>query len=206
MNATERWERATAEGIHVRQGREEFIEACGRIAEAGPLGNMVEIGSLCGGSAFVLAGLLSKGSKIILVDACDRGPKVLATLDKTVGALRDEGFQVTLVKALSENRETLWAVTEALNDKQIGLCHIDGGHAATTVLADWRNYAVRFLVPGGWAVFHDVVTPGGVRVAWEAILGLVDKGGGWQPEVVGGQNWSRANFWATGIGLLRRLR
>jgi len=204
--AEARWQRAEAEGIHIRQGKEEFIEACGRImADGRKLDNLLEIGSLCGGSAFVLAGLLSEGSKIILIDVCDRGQKVVKALDKTIGLLCEEGFDVRLLRGFSQQPEIMIRTRKELSDGRVGICHIDGCHSTHVVLQDWKEYGSVYVAAGGWCVFHDVVAPGGVRVAWETILADADVGKTWQAQVVGGESWSRANFWATGIGLLHRM-
>jgi cephalosporin hydroxylase len=201
-DGAKRWQMAVDAGIHVRQGKAEFLEVYERLQKSAPeRQDMIEVGALQGGSALVFAGLLAEGSKVTLIDLLDRGEKSTANLWKSISMLEAEGFDVILIASQSQNPATLDQVHDRSTEYGAGLIHVDGCHHWAVVIADFQNY-LPYLAPGGSIVFHDVVAPGGVRKAWQESIVPQADGQGLTVQVVGGEQVE--SKWASGIGIITR--
>jgi len=56
-------------------------------------------------------------------------------------------------------------------DKPIDMLMVDGDHAKEAVLADWQNFS-KWIVPGGYAFFHDLIAiPNQIGYPLEEIVG-----------------------------------
>lgn len=122
-------------------------------------GDIVEIGVWKGRSLALMSRLAGPGTKVIGVDPC-----AMPGQDRELPYFHGKVFPETdIVVGFSER-----AVSEVVRRTQtIKLLHIDGGHEAFNVWADFLIYE-RFVVPGGYIVFddyEDAVYSPGVKVA-----------------------------------------
>lgn len=131
---------------------------------AGPLGNVVEIGSLTGRSTWFLArGLEDSGSahRVVAIDPHLEGSREAfhANIERTGVAARVEPRV-----AFSHD------VSEAGFDEPVGLVWIDGDHSYEGVRTDFVDWFPRLAV-GGWVAFHDTVGafPGTTRLVREVL-------------------------------------
>jgi len=113
-------------------------------------GAITEIGVWKGKSLALMERFSGKDDPIIGIDPC-----VLANQREELGCFHERLFpRGHLIFDYSERS------VERLQDiaKSIKLLHIDGGHEAYNVWADFLLYE-RFVVPGGYVVFDDYVDP-----------------------------------------------
>ena len=116
-----------------------------------PLGNFMEIGSFCGGSAVLLCLAAThdrmKKRKVYSVDRTFTNWN--KAFDRNV--YRVGGFEDISVKLECDSAE----LDKHYNGNPLSLAFIDGWHSFAAVLRDF-NTINKWLVPGGYAVFHDV--------------------------------------------------
>jgi predicted O-methyltransferase YrrM len=157
-----RWEWARHNDVRISQLESELAAVFAAL-EARPNRpkTFLEIGSQYGGTLWCYGGLVQPGGRIVSVDLEFAGRtrksdgKVKARRGKVGRALRDEGKDVVLISADSHVRSTV-AQVRNLFPNGIDLIHIDGDHSAKGAWADYRNYVVPMLAPGGVALFHDI--------------------------------------------------
>ena len=152
-----------------------------------PKGDVVEIGSWWGKSAFILSQLARSYDigHLLCVDPWSdehlvQGDEIVDATSATVSA--EEAFQVFLMNLLpySQNDINYFRMPSvaaarqyvphlALHTKpfgqtqyqgQIALLHIDANHAYDAVNADTQAWA-KFVIPGGWIIFDDYKWPYG---------------------------------------------
>jgi SAM-dependent methyltransferase len=127
-------------------------------------GDIVEIGVWKGRSLALMHRLSGPGTKAIGIDPC-----AMPGQERELPHFQAQVFPAAdLVVDFSER-----AVAEVVRRTQtIKLLHIDGGHEAFNVWADFLIYE-RFIVPGGYIVFDDyadAVHSPGVRTAIDEML------------------------------------
>jgi predicted O-methyltransferase YrrM len=183
--------------IECRADREQMRQLYAEISRR-RCSSILEVGSYQGGSILLLADALLPGSRICLVDLCDRKHAV-PKLEQAVDYLRQEGFVVTLIRGDSAD---YGVYNQASQHDEFDACFIDGCHKTAMVIHDYMWY--RTLVrDNGLIAFHDVAQPRLVRRAWEHYLTPVWEKQGLVYRVIGAGEYDRTNRpWATGIGLL----
>lgn len=109
----------------------------------------LEIGSMYGGSLWLVANALPKGSRVVSVDfACDR-PEALPHLEGCIDELNQIGYDAMLIKGDSTAKKT---IDEAFRHGPFDCVFIDGAHTLEAVTADWNNYGPM----GRIVAFHDI--------------------------------------------------
>lgn len=165
---------------------QKFAALC-QIARHCPQGDVVEIGSWWGKSAFILSQLASHFAigNLLCVDPWSdahlvQGDDIVDATSATVSA--DEAFAVFLTNLIAYNHghinylrapsvdaavqyvPNLRVQTQAFGSTQyqgkIAILHIDANHAYDAVNADTRAWA-KFVIPGGWIIFDDYKWPYG---------------------------------------------
>lgn len=143
---------------------ERVLGLCGAFASA-PSGDVVEIGSLFGKTAFVLSRLAAFHAvgRTVCVDPWSAAAAVQRDSPEHIQALPAawdmeaifEGFLIAM------GAEVGWVHLRNTSDAafagytgSISVLLIDGNHDEAQVRRDWRNWGSR-LVPGGWVVFDD---------------------------------------------------
>jgi len=153
----DRWMLLRKMGVPISQSKVEMDLAYRYLTKREPV-VYVEIGSYWGGSALVFGGTMpdiGEGGLMILIDARDRGEKVVRKLDAVIGQLRDEGQEVVMIDGFSQAESTVAALDEALAGRKVGAAFIDGSHKYKDVMADYANLRGRMDV-GGLMLFHDI--------------------------------------------------
>jgi cephalosporin hydroxylase len=165
---------------------QKFAALC-QIARHCPKGDVVEIGSWWGKSAFILSQLARQYriGNLLCVDPWSdahlvQGDEIVDATSATVSA--EEAFQVFLMNLLPYNQSNINYIrapsvdaaaqyvpglrisTDAFGETQyqgkIALLHIDANHAYDAVNADTKAWA-KFVIPGGWIIFDDYKWPYG---------------------------------------------
>jgi hypothetical protein len=165
---------------------QKFVALC-KIALNCPTGDVVEIGTWWGKSAFILSQLARRyhiGSLLCVDPWSDahliQGDEIVDATSATVSA--DEAFQVFLINLLPYHRgdvnyirspsteaaaqfgTNLVIKTDAFGQTayrgKISLLHIDANHAFDAVNADAKAW-IKFVIPGGWIIFDDYTWPYG---------------------------------------------
>ena len=133
----------------------------------------LEVGSWCGGTLWCYARACAPGALVISVDI-GRGAKPLG---RTIGWLRELGYDAHWVRSSSHDDATLEAVRALLAGRSVDFLHVDGDHSRKGVLMDWKMYGP-LLGPGGLAAFHDIKFRHGCRV-WQAWPEIRASGDAW---------------------------
>lgn len=163
---------------------------------------VLEIGTACGGTLFMLARAATEDATIISLDLPEGMfgggyPEYKMPLYRSFASAK-QGLH--LVRADSHDESSRVRIRELLGGQSLDLLFIDGDHSYEGVKADFTMY--RGLVrDGGLIAFHDIVPGessrvGGVHRFWDEI-----KGGYPHGEIV--ENWDQGGY---GIGWLRYRR
>ncbi len=165
---------------------QKFAALC-QIVRHCPKGDVVEIGSWWGKSAFILSQLSTSYSigNLLCVDPWSdahlvQGDEIVDATSATVSA--EEAFQVFLMNLIPYNNGNINYIQmpsvaaaqhyvpklsvrtpqfgETHYKGEIALLHIDANHAFDAVNADTQAWA-KFVVPGGWIIFDDYKWPYG---------------------------------------------
>ncbi len=143
------------------------LHEAGRVA--GRLGPLLEIGTYCGKSAVYLGAAARDAHTVLYTVDHHRGseenqagwehhdPRLvdprtgrMDTLPFFRRTIEDAGLEDAVVAVIGSSPTVAsnWATP-------LGLVFVDGGHAFDVALADFEGWA-RFVLPGGFLVFHDV--------------------------------------------------
>ena len=175
--ATPQIEQALRAGLvfDVLQQLEEIVQLLNWLEGAGViLRRVIEIGAHHGGTAAIWCTVTTDqvisidlpdgiGGGIPLDRAQDRNVRLLRRYPNYHGVLGDSHDLTTLMRV------------EAIVTGPVDLLFIDGDHSLTGVTSDYEMYR-RFVRPGGFIVFHDILdTPdvrsfgGEVKTFWDAL-------------------------------------
>jgi hypothetical protein len=139
---------------------------------------LVEIGSYCGRSTVVLAGVakaLGAGVPVHAIDPHEGlfsggdGTRAVPTLERLRANLARAGVEDVVNIIPQRSCDVAW-------NEPIGLLFVDGLHDYESVSADFRHYA-GFVVPDGFVAFHDYAD------YWPGVKAFVDEltgSGGWR--------------------------
>jgi predicted O-methyltransferase YrrM len=185
---------APGSGSNQKDG--EILAMLAFVAEREPR-TVVEIGTLAGGTNFLLGTLLPSVTNMVGIDLLVRNRARLR-------AFARPGLDLQFVNGNSSQPRTREALEAVLGSRAIDLLFIDGDHSFRGALSDFRLYRT-FVAPGGLVAFHDIVpdnvlrsgTPssawaGEVPLLWESLRGQYEV-----HEFV--ESWSQEGF---GIGVL----
>lgn len=173
-----------------------------KVVQQEPPCRVLEIGTACGGTLFLLARAATEDATIISLDLPEGMfgggyPEYKLPLYRSFASTKQH---LHLVRADSHDENSLARVREILSGHLLDLLFIDGDHSYEGVKADFAMY--RGLVrDGGIIAFHDIVPGdvsrvGGVHRFWNEI-----KSGYLYEEVV--DSWDQGGY---GIGWLRYHR
>jgi cephalosporin hydroxylase len=136
---------------------------------------VLEIGTACGGTLFLLTWAASPSASIISLDLppgffSGGYPKQKSLLYRSFARNKQN---VCLIRADSHNPSTIEAVREATNGQEIDVLFIDGDHSYEGVKKDFEMYSP-LVKKGGIIAFHDIspgpnAKVGGVPVLWNEI-------------------------------------
>ncbi len=136
--------------------------------EMAPQGLCVEIGSYCGKSTVILGTACQKAGGVLLAIDHHRGSEEnqpgeayfdpdlddgeggMSSLLQFRANIRRAGLEDTVIPALSPSQ-----IVARLPMAAPALVFIDGGHAMSAALADYRNWGTR-VMQGGLLAIHDV--------------------------------------------------
>ncbi len=135
MKFDEAWERVASRAI--LQDRDELRFLFQLVRGAG-CGSLLEIGSKCGGSLFVLAQALLPGSRVVSIDK-HVNPKDATQLAGAVRHLKQRGFSAKDIAGNSHD-PTVFA---QLGDERFDLVFIDGDHNLEGARQDLGWYGAR---------------------------------------------------------------
>jgi predicted O-methyltransferase YrrM len=127
----------------VAQDHSEFAKFC-EMMRAEKARSYLEIGSWKGGSLWLAAKALQRGSRIVSVDKIAH-PKLQLALRE----LKNLGYDTRLILGDSIDEKTI-AAARALGPYDC--VFIDGDHRLTHVTSDWENYGPMGRIVG----FHDI--------------------------------------------------
>jgi len=119
----------------------------------------VEIGSRHGGSLFMAANFLKKGSKVISIELPNALWGFAGTeikLEEVITRLNASGYICHSIIGNSQEKETKEKLFKILQDDKIDILFIDGDHTFEGVNSDWNMY-IEFVKQGGMIGFHDVI-------------------------------------------------
>ena len=167
----ERREAFLAMGGKLYQTLGELEAVAAFMEERGGARGMVDVGGAYGGSLYVLAPFVVKGSLLVSV-FLEQGyftrpsaRSATSILMRVVRTLRDEGWQVVAVRANSQCPQTAMRVRGLFRDTPPEMVYIDADHLYPGVVADFGMY--RSMLDGmGMMVFHDVMERPGVKDFW----------------------------------------
>lgn len=140
-------------GVRIQQHRAEAAEFFHEMEVVKPK-VFVEVGSAAGGTLYTFAGACEKGATIISVDLAKRFPE-RKYLKRTLARLKEEGFDVHLVKGDSHKPEQRKKLLDILHGRPVDACFVDGDHRAPGVWRDWEDYG-KLVRKGGVVGFHDI--------------------------------------------------
>ena len=130
-----------------RQHDGEFAAFTAILAAEGAV-SYLEIGSMFGGSLWLAAKTLPKGSLIVAVDLpLSRGNQ--KTLQSCVNELCADGYDAKLIVGDSASPDVISAVRALA---PFDACFIDANHKLKNVTADWINYGPMAHI----VAFHDI--------------------------------------------------
>lgn len=118
----------------------------------------LEIGSRHGGSLYLAAGFLPKGSTIIAIDLPNSAWGIEGSetkLAETCDRLKAEGYECFQILSDSRDPKTIDELIATLKGRKIDALFLDGDHSFAGIKADWDNY-FQFIRVGGMVGFHDV--------------------------------------------------
>jgi cephalosporin hydroxylase len=125
---------------------EEFV----KLMKDNEIRSYLEIGSMYGGSLWLVSRIMPKGSRIVSVDLPTPGkPHAAQSLQDCIAHLRRENFDAHLFVGDSTNMDIVKKVG-ALAPFDAGL--IDGNHTMQYVTKDWENYGPLCKI----VAFHDI--------------------------------------------------
>jgi predicted O-methyltransferase YrrM len=125
---------------------EEFVQ----LMKDNNIKSYLEIGSMYGGSLWLVSRIMPKGSRIVSVDLPTPGkPHAAQSLQECIQHLRRENFDAHLFVGDSTNADIVKKVN-ALGPFDAGL--IDGNHTLPYVSKDWENYGPMCKI----VAFHDI--------------------------------------------------
>jgi predicted O-methyltransferase YrrM len=181
--------------LRVVQVKSEFFGLLSLLRERSPK-RIVEIGTLDGGTLFLLARAATQDAHIVSVDmpAGQFGGGYPRSHTRFVRSLALPSQTVDLIRGDSHAAETVNEVWNRIGGSA-DLLFIDGDHSLDGVRADFESY--RGLVKGGLIAFHDIVPAassevGGVPEFWAAIKDEY-------PHVELVEDWDQGGY---GIGVL----
>jgi len=118
--------------------------------------NVLEVGSLYGGTFYVLCKLSnSNGVKISLDYPMYEGQPENIKLKNTHERMKTFADNVKIVTADSHLDSTKQKISEILNGEELDFIFIDGDHTYEGVKKDFEMYST-FLKDGGYIAFHDI--------------------------------------------------
>ena len=121
-----------------------------RLMKENQIRSYLEIGSMYGGSLWMVSRIMPKGSRIVSVDLPTPGkPHAAQSLQECMQHLLREGFDAHLFVGDSTNADIVKKV-KALSPFDAGL--IDGNHTLSYVSRDWENYGPLCKI----VAFHDI--------------------------------------------------
>jgi len=152
-----------AEGEFLYRIAQEVLQS--HFQAAGQPANIVEIGSYHGKSTacFAQAVKTVKSGNLFAVD------KKLDQMFYANMKKYDLLQYVKPVEAPSKNAAVEWAKGTLSADKNIHLLFIDGDHTYQGLAEDFDAWE-RFVVPGGWILFHDYGLPGVVEGVYQKVV------------------------------------
>jgi FkbM family methyltransferase len=118
--------------------------------------NILEIGSLYGGTFYVLSKLSRPDGLKISLDypMYDNQPELIK-LKNTYEKMKTFSDNVKIVTADSHLETTKQKISEILNGEELDFIFIDGDHSYDGVKKDFEMYS-SFLKDGGYIAFHDI--------------------------------------------------
>jgi predicted O-methyltransferase YrrM len=132
--------------LQYRQEIEEFVQ----LMKDNNIKSYLEIGSMYGGSLWLVSRIMPKGSRIVSVDLpAHNKPHATQSLRDCIAHLKRENFDVHLFIGDSTNQDIVKKV-QALAPFDAGL--IDGNHTLPYVTKDWENYGPMCQI----MAFHDI--------------------------------------------------
>lgn len=159
--------------LRIPQSLEEITEFCEFIkARIKNQATFVEIGSLHGGSLYLISSILPAGSTVISIDLAG-GEWGLTESDKTLKNVceriaKDFGHKVFRYNADSHSPATLEMLESQVDT--IDLLFIDGDHSYEGVKADYEMYGNRFCNDESLIAFHDIhCEEVGVKDFWSVL-------------------------------------
>jgi predicted O-methyltransferase YrrM len=173
------------------------IEALLERVQAAQPRTIVEIGTACGGTMFLLATAAGDDAHIVSIDL-PQGYK--GRRQKLYRAFGRKGQRVDLLRRDSHDPETVRLTERLVGDHGVDLLFIDGDHSYEGVERDYLAYSP-LVRDGGVIAFHDIV-PGieanveGVPRFWQKLRRTAEV-----EELV--QDWGQGDC---GIGLLQVKR
>lgn len=138
------------------QMRSEIVEYARIVAELSPR-TVLEIGTFRGGTLFIHSRLATPGATLISIDLPGSffGRIWRWAHTPIFNRFARNGQTLHLLRADSHRKETLSAVSQLLNGRQLDLLFVDGDHTYNGVRSDFEMYAP-LVRPGGIAAFHDI--------------------------------------------------
>ncbi len=125
---------------------EEFVQ----LMKDNNIKSYLEIGSMYGGSLWLVTRIMPKGARIVTVDLPSHGkPHAAQSLQECIRHLRRDNFDAHLIVGDSTSPDTVKKV-RALGPFDAGL--IDGNHTLPYVTKDWENYGPMCNI----VAFHDI--------------------------------------------------
>jgi predicted O-methyltransferase YrrM len=188
-------------GIHITpsQIRSEITQLLQLLADQPPA-RVLEIGTLGGGTFFLLSHVASKEALLLSVDLPfgrfgGGYPKWRSEL---IRSFARGNQQIQLLAADSHSLDTVHQIKQLLKGSQLDFLFIDGDHRYEGVKADFQMYSA-LVRPGGLIAFHDIVSGppalvGGVPAFWQELKKQCPA-----REFVA--NWNQGGY---GIGLVTR--
>lgn len=126
------------------------IEAFAQLMKDNNIASYLEIGSMYGGTIWLAASIMPKGSRIVAVDLPFPGkPHAHQSLKECFKHLQREGFDAHLIVGDSTKKEN---IERARALGPYDAVFIDGNHSLPYVTADWKNYGPM----GKMVAFHDI--------------------------------------------------
>lgn len=163
--------------VEIFQDEKEFNLALKAFKKLNPK-NVVEIGSLFGGTLWFWLQSMKNGGKLSVVDMLVSSADGRYTTQKVCHNYlwplwaKNQGVSFNLVETSSTSQSTIKNVSDFMSDG-IDFLFIDGDHSYETVKKDFYNY-LEFMNPGGIVAFHDIdISEGsvwyGVKPFWKEL-------------------------------------